>query len=907
MSDILRDHALTHIWAEPLQDHQHRIKPSRITPRSGAYKEVKVMWERVPLPNFNNAIDKRSFHVYQIGQVPSFLFAIEMIQKTWYRADELVAAHNTVIDVYADNGAIIPRNHFYLYQNYDGNMLLAIVKDAVYLGDETVVTPYLETLTARYSLDDHPITIRFYNNGLTHSETWLNSAANPVQILRDHFAFITNAATYTSFMAQVNSIRNSYNGQGGGLFFLDGFLISPPTGYRDEYSGKQLYFQYDETIKTIQQFEMAKVPGFRSIIDNRKDKYLLLSQSTDKKLEYFDDCDFYIINKDINGKYRGVRVDVFDHGVVRQLTHNAWSLTQDQVIYPASWHDFLSDIQGLTILVVVRYGGMNRGIEFQSNRIEELYHLSYNQILAAMSGANSTMPEWTAPNLENSDYMKVMSSQSKDITNVMVEDAYGYNAATKAVAKALYSVVDGKVTVDDGMSIPWEVNIPNADKLATKRVFFWYDAVGTLLGWTTNNTLAKTINVPALYSAATKVEVITGDLVVGVGETGTVSDVVNVTDPGYGYFGYRNYVCNIVSGAPDNKWIDVTDSVFCDYVTPTTGTPYVRWNYALLDAANYYPATRIANKVNIHTPYFNPSTFTGVMDYTINRISNSTLKQLEVPPGHVDVFMNGQILIMNLDYYYANPGNIIIVRKPSVAIGDVRVTIRFYGYADKVTNKPFVPRDQGFIRNGRLSANRKYNPWHDRDIRVIVDGKLKLPSEVTFADRGSPAGSLIYDGKPYAVEDYQSLVEPFTSQKTVDYIAEAMEIDTRVSQYLTPRLPEPAVSDEYITPYRHQLYSPIMGMFVQLCMRNVINDAAVDLEANDESILRDYGFIANTYGPFDPVVLGYDPDYVYVHPHPFINTVEVTSKQYAFLEKVNRVFLKGEIDLTSSVTIRSGT
>ena len=45
MSDILRNHALTHIWAEPLQDHQHRIKPSRITPRSGAYKEVNVMWE----------------------------------------------------------------------------------------------------------------------------------------------------------------------------------------------------------------------------------------------------------------------------------------------------------------------------------------------------------------------------------------------------------------------------------------------------------------------------------------------------------------------------------------------------------------------------------------------------------------------------------------------------------------------------------------------------------------------------------------------------------------------------------------------------------------------------------------------------------------------------------------------
>jgi len=907
MSDILRNHALTHIWAEPLQDHQHRIKPSRITPRTGAFKEVNVMWEKVPLPNYNNATDKRIFHVYQLGQVPPFIFALELTQRVWYRADDLVMEFNTVIDVYADNGAIIPRNHYYLYQNYDGNLLLAIVNDVIYLGDETKTTPYQEVIKARYSLDDHPITIRFYNNGLTHAEAWLDTAVNPSQILKDFATRITSVGTYTAFMVQVNNIRQSYNGQGGGLFFLDGFLISEPNGYRDEYSGKQLYFQYDETIKSIQQFEIHDIPGFRSDRDYRKDKYLLLSQSTDKKLEYFDDCDFYVVNKDINGYFKGVRIDVYDESVVRQLTHNAWSLSQDQVIYPSQWHDFLSDVTGLTLLVVVRFGGMNRGIEFQNNRIEELYHLSYNEVLQAMSGVNSTMPEWAAPELENSAYMRVMSSQEKDITDTLVEDAYGYNAATKAVAKSLYVVTDGIVTIDDGLNIAWDINDPNGLKTSTKRTFFWYDVNGTLLGYTVNNSLAKTVVVPVQYSEATKLEVIAGDLVIGVGDSGVTSDEATVPDNAFGYFGYRNYVCNIVNGAPDEKWIDVTDSIFCDYIKPPTGSPYIRWNYALLNAANYYPATRFANTVNIHHPYFNPTTFNGVFDYQINRISNASMKPLQVPPGHVDVFMNGEILVKDLDFYYVNPGSIVVVRKPVVAVGDVRITIRFYGYANKKTNKPFSPRDQGFIKNGLLSANQKFNPWHDRDIRIVVAGKLKLASEVTFADVGSPQGDLLYDGKPYAVEDYQSLVEPFTSKKTVDYIADAMEIDKRVSDYLTPRLPEPVISDEYITPYRHQLYSPIMGTFIQMCLRNIINDTAVDLEATDESILRDYGYIANAYGSFDPVVLGHDPDYVYVHPHPFINTVEVTSKQYAFLEKVNRVFLKGELDLTSSVTIRSGT
>lgn len=907
MSDILRNHALSHIWAEPLQDHQHRIKPSRISPRTGAYKEVNVMWEKVPLPNYSNPADKRVFHVYQLGQVPPFIFALELTKRNWYRADDLVMEFNTVIDVYADNGAIIPRNTYYLYYNYDGNLLLAIVLDTVHLGDETKTTPYLEVLKAPYSLDDHPVTVRFYHNGLIHADAWLDVANDPHHVLKDCVATITNTTTFNTFMSQVATIRNHYNGQGGGLFFLDGFLVSEPVGYKDEYRGKQLYYQYDETVKSIQLFNINEVPGFRSVLDTRKDKYLLLSTSTDMKLEYFDDCDFYLINRDSNGQYKGVRIDVYDLGVVRQVTHNAWAVTQDQVIYPTQWHGFLSGVNNLTILVLVRYGGMNRGIEFQSNRIEELYHLPRNEILEAMSGVNSTMIEWSAPNLENSAYMKVMSSQSKDITNTLVEDAYGYNAATKAVAKALYPVVDGMVTIDDGLTIPWEVNIPDAQKTSSKRVFFWYDADGVLLGYTVNNSLAKNIPVPVLYSTAAKLEVITGDLVTGVGDAGIVSDVETVVDNAYGYFGYRNYVCSIVSGTPDEKWVDVTNSVFCDYITPTVGTPYVRWNYALLDAAHYYPATRFANTVNIHTPYFNPSTFTGVFDYTISRISNATLKPLQVPPGHVDVFMNGVILIKDLDFYYSNPGNIIIVRKPTVDIGDVRITIRFYGYANKKTNQPFTPRDQGFIKNGLLSANQKFNPWHDRDIRIVVDGKLKFPSEVTFADAGSETGNLIYDGKPYAVEDYQSLVEPFMSKKTVDYIADAMDIDKRVSDYLTPRLPEPTVSDQYIIPYRHQLYSPVMGLFIQLCVTNTITDAIVDIEAADESILRDYGYVMDTYGSFDPVVIGHDPDYVYVHPHPFINTVEVTSKQYAFLEKVNRVFLKGELDLTSSVTIRSGT
>mgnify|MGYP003622146610 FL=1 len=105
MTDILRDHALTHVWAEPLQDRQHRVKPNRVSPSIGFYKEATVMWERIPLPNYGNEIDTRSFHVYPIGQLPPMFFALTLEKRKWYSAAALVQANNTVIDLIADNGS----------------------------------------------------------------------------------------------------------------------------------------------------------------------------------------------------------------------------------------------------------------------------------------------------------------------------------------------------------------------------------------------------------------------------------------------------------------------------------------------------------------------------------------------------------------------------------------------------------------------------------------------------------------------------------------------------------------------------------------------------------------------------------------------------------------------------------
>lgn len=909
MTTILKDHALNNIWAAPLQDLQHRVKPSRLSPDIGFYNEAKVMWERIPLPDYNSGLKPKGWHVYGIGQLPLGKFALDDLTKQkWYLASDITNKYNVVVDLYADNGCVIPRNNYYLWVNYDNNIILAVERNGANLGTVKTTNSYQETFDVPYSLDDHGVTIRFYNNAITHTKEWLDTAPNPVHHLTDVIVKITKPSEFANFVARVAAVEASYKGVGKGIYYRDGFVVSKPSAYDPAYLGSIFSYQYDETVKDIRFFDIHNLPGFQSILDRNKKKYLLVSNTNTSRLEYYDDCDYYLVTKeDATMRYRGVAIDPYNQTAVRQVTHDAWSVTEDSVELLTIQHPDMPAKNTLSIMVKVRNGGMVRGIGLQANRVEELYHLDHAQRLEAMAGVNSTVPEWRAANLENSAYIRLMGSPLSKIDDDLVEEAYGYNAATFAVARSV-SVVDGKrqITITPGHNIPWDSKKPTPQAIDARRVLFWYDAAGKYLGNSVSNSAVATINVPASFPTAVVAEIITGDLVTGVGDVSTYPDQAKVMDYNYGYYGYRNYVCGINNGVLDHKWIDVTDTAFCNYITPKDGsTPYIEWQYGLLDQVGYYPATRFADKVNVHHPVFKKASFSGVLEYDINKIANAKMSLLGVPPGFITVWMDGESLVENLDYYYRAGGNIAVVKTPKDTIDNTRIVIRFHGFMNPKTKKPFAPRDIGFVKNGVLSVNQVFNPWHDRDIRISVGGSFKLPTEVQFAEAGSGnVGNRYLDGMVYSVEDYQSLVEPFTSKQTIPYKMDSLDIDQRVSDYLTERLPENDPHNEYITPARHELYSPVMARFIQLMLLGTITDATVETEMRDEGILERYGWICKQYQDCDPVLLGFDPDYVSVQPHPFNNPVEVTGNQYAFLERVNRIFLKSALDLTNAVKIK---
>lgn len=912
MTNILRNHALKNVWAESVQDTQYRIRPNRISPRGGYFKVANVLWETINLPFASDVTDKTSYHLYSLGQLPAWLFKLELDVGKWYRLDEFINVNNTVVNVYVDNGALVPRSIAYLYQNFDQNFILAIARTNVDFGSEEKQNSYGETITVPYSLDKHGINVRFYTNAVIQSEEWREQAIDPLHTLRDVSMLIENQSDYFSYMNQCNAIEAEYMDnsgeipvpQGMGLYFVDGFLCSKPSGYSDTYVGKVMSFQYDETIREVEYFRIDETTSYKSDKDPRLNKYLLVSKTNYEKIDFFDDLDFYVVYR-YNDKIKGVAIDGFETESIRQVTHNAYAINTNKVLALSNAHQFLNNIMLLEIMVVYRNGGMRHGLGFQANRIEDLYHLPYSEVVEAMSLVESNVEFWRAPDLENSAYIDVMSSKENKITNERIEEAYGYNAIGKNLHKSIYKVSEGKVQLDPAFGLSTELFKPTPNLLLSKRCFFWYNEDGELLGYSTDQTVNLSITVPAEYSTAVYVEAFIGSLKIGLESNGSHRDQEYVYDYDYGYFGYRNYVCNVVGAGIDNNWTDVTDGPYCDYYPSENGNPpYVKWNYALLNQANLYPMTKFANVISLRAFTITSTSLVNALTVQLSVLDNAILNPLGASPAHVDVFMNNKPLIENLDYYFSNGGQLTITRQVQVGT-TANILVRFYGYGNPETNKSFKPRDVGFVKNGILSHNNVFNVTHDRCVRINVGGQLRTVDDVSFAEE-VPMG-LHLDGKPYSVEDYQPLIEPYTSRKSVDFQMESIAVDQVVSNYLTAHLPEPTPVNQYIQGELWEVYSPIMSTFIQLMSKNMLPDAILQMWTNDATVFSNTAPVVEMYRSHDPILQGFDPEYVLVRPYPFKTLVEVSSLQYATLERINRLHLNSVIDLTDYVTIRAGS
>lgn len=877
MGGLLVEHAVANVWCEPIQDRQEITALARLT-KNAVSGFVNVLWGRIVLPPIAG-LTRPTFHVYQIGALSATLFDIVIEIDTWVNLRDVVVLNNVIIDVFFLNGCKVPLDTMYLRQNKDGNLILAIqyLPRINYLGSD---------------LDNSTLYIRFYANALYDTVAWRATANHPDQPIQVVCQYIKTQVDFTTFITQVNQITALYT-QGYGVYYIDGYAFNPLLGFDTSYLGKHLSFIWDSSVKHTQVFNITTLPQFTSDVDPNIVKYLAVMDSVYDTIDYFDDIDVYIKHPVTSQQVFLARLR---KETCRQVTHNAYSLSKRNV------DDFLTLLNwpvNSSVVFIVRQGGLNRGLFPQHNRIEELYKLSYSQIITAMT-TNTVVPEWSARALENSAYIRLMGSSIDTITAGLVEEAYGYNASTKVIANPLM-----RVNTD---SVPF-VNLSNLmstpDKITNsgKRVIYHYKD-GLLEGHLNNNALFQDYYLPPTFNDSDTVEAFNANAIANI--TGILYDQ-DVTSHRLKQYGFRCYVCALIGGVPSEIWYDVTDGPYHYYNADGNNgnnfTPTLVWDYGLLSAANLFPCVKINDVHYIHTPPTLTPNFRGYIQFELLEdvvwFGTPTTRRFRVPVGVIDVFMDGYSLIQDLDYFVED-GVVTIVKKPYTLPEDTVIFVRAYGSPSPVTMAPDLPREAGFVRAGILSVNGVYDIRNDRNIRVILSGKMKHRDEVKFAENSD--GILTTDGKPYAISDYALPVENFTTKTLIPYRTEALDLDERVMNYMTTLLPEPTIPNGVIHVERWELVSPFCSAILHALLNGFLSTGQLDMNYTDSQV---DGWLVN-YLPLlsvDPCIRPIDLRYVVIYPHPYNYMVSVTESQYRFMDYLVNRFLFNRTDLTPAVFI----
>lgn len=900
MTSILRAHALANIWCEPIQDKQYLIGPRRLTKVGGALKTALVLWDNIPLPNANSLIDKTPYHVYHVGQLDPSIFNFDLPTGVWVDAITLMQTNNLVIDVYFDNGCLIPKSFIYLRKNVDKNLILGIKnKYDITYGNKT--------------LDVDSINLRFYSNARYDSNEWLSQPNVNNLGIRVVEKLILSQQDFLSFKSEIAAIQIAYS-LGKGIYFEDGFIINEPIAWETKWLNKRLSFYYDQSALEFSLNKLSTLPTFESELDVGYTKYLLLRETDYNMIDFYDDIDIYLVSKE-GTNYKGVVLPRKHLNVVRMITHNAISIRVDLIDNLKTQHSFLADTSKLYICLFVREGGMKRGLIQQHVRVEEMYKLNYSQRITALTDQNE-IPTWLAAKLENSYYTKLMATDIEDINEGLVDLTYGYNAATKIAANPIQTITN--LTTISYFNVPPVLEVNDKITNTPKQTTYCYDNQGLLLGWFNSHYNYNYIPLPTGLTNVSFVETFNY-------QTSSTRDgcfyETDITSHDLKQYGFRAYACPIVGGVPSEVWFDVTDTAYYDYNPEGTlangFVPTLKWNKFLEDMANLHTCVKIDNVMNIFTAPSLVPNFVGYIKFTVQTevdwLGNGTFvtRPQKLPPAAIDVFMNGTSLIEDLDYYVKWP-EIVIVKRPTVLPNAVNIQVRTYGLCQPTNplshNKP---REQGFVKGGILSVNRIYNIRNDRNTRIIVADKLRTKDSVRFAE--STPGPLSIDGRPYALYDYPISCTNFTEQKTVPFRQESIMVDEQVSDYLTGKIPEDTVTYPKIIDAKWDVVSPFCSAIIHAFGTGFLNSGELNTPYTDSQIdvwVTPYKHLL----AFDPCVLHENEDehcadnqryheYVIIYPHPYFEFMTVTQKQYAFLERIISIYLNNRTDLTPSVNI----
>jgi hypothetical protein len=921
----LVDYAIKNMWGNPELDSQYQIKLARVSGKYGYINDFVYMGKRRYLPTVADF-----YHVFTLGGLDTGFWNFGNRGKSWYPVDTWVTAaafsknRAVAIDVYKGDGSMFPREGTFIMPTFDGVTLVAVPVNNNFL------IPLDKSLYIHcYSTDINPASI---------------SQADELKYSFGHIGSIYKSAV------DFDRVKVNYNAwkafnMGMVLFYHNG-EIKPITSVTLK-TGDLIEATYDPSIEKIVSYDYSTMPDYLSIVDNKR-KVILFPNFNEKPrvYRYYDDCHFYVYNKRNNFGYYFNRNTI---SAIRQLTHQDYGVSADYIEYLGSRlisEDTTKQTTIKDIRVTVAYHATRWKFELgpTSSRINDLYLLEDpNQILRAMTGNASNIKEWKASSLENSATNNVLNGRVQNLTSCTVREGLGYHGNSVAVSgtpwymPATFPGTPGftplyetaPFTTGLGYTVPptyvqsstayeYDVNGLLIRKVPVRNQYYYApQADCAYVEWALGN--ASTFLDYVISKDKVKIRMGYGFRVYKAAwfidpdyDPTEIEKEVKISQDGTNPYGVNGKELRIYredeytwsgdetmppGGWATGDWIDITDT---DEYSIVDG--YIVFNF---DTENYvgmvvFDTTHLYNEFELsHIDY--SLSFGITFKWAVGGI------QLPIEPGQIDIWMNRHPLIEGVDYIMDFP-NVYIISKMWQKEGTQFIQYRGTGLSK---NGLVNTSELGFVADGVIGYNGRYNLRIDRPTKTIINGRLYLSDKVDWAEtKGHGSNMTALNGYPYEVKHIYVPTKYVDWYNTYWGYEDSLTLDKTVSDYLTANVqykPKQPTKVEYMAGDKYTLFSPFLSKIVNDLVLGFL-DAPVpsgvavpySYQLVDD-LLKDYLWLLK----YDPITVGLDLRYFTVHPYSNLATVTVTPNQLTLISIVNERYLQSKVKIEGHFEVKN--
>lgn len=922
----LVDYAIKNMWGNPELDSQYQIKLARVSGSLGLINDFVYLGKRRYLPTVGDF-----YHVFTLGGLDPGFWNFGNRGKSWYPVDSWATASDYArnravsIDVYKADGSMFPREGTYIMPCFDGVTLVAIPTNKNFL------------LPLDKSLYIHCYSTDINTNTIT--------AANQVKY---NLGYVGSVYKSVADFDRVKLNYNTWKAFNMGLvsFYHNGEL-KPITSITTPASGDLIEATYDPSIERVVSYDYSTMPDYLSTLDSKRKVILFPGfNETPRMYRYYDDCRFYVYNKRNNFGYYFNRNSV---DAVRQLTHQDYGMAAEYIEFLGNRLIAEDSTKATTIKdirVTVAYHATRWKFELgpTSSRINDLYLLEYpKQILAAMTGNASNVNEWRAATLENSPTNKVLNGVVQNLTSCTVREGLGYHGDSIAVSNtpwympATFPGTPGFTPLYETAPFTSGLGYTVPPTYVQSSTAYEYDVGGLLIR-----------KVPVINQYYYKPGPDTAYVEWALGNASSYLDYVISKDKvkirmGYGFRVYKapwfidpdynpedpvNEIAISKTGAnpyppngkelriyregeytwppggimppggwPVGDWVDITDTDEYEVVDGEIVFKFDTVNYVGMVV---FDTTHLYNEFEL-THIDHSLSFGITFEWPVGGLL------LPIEPGQIDIWMNRHPLIENVDYVMDFP-NVYIISKMWLKEGAQFIQYRGTGLSK---NGLVRTSELGFVADGVIGYNGRYNLRIDRPTKTIINGRLYLTDKVDWAETlGHGSNMTALNGYPYEVKHI------YVPTKYVDWYDtywgydKSIALDKTVSDYLTANVqykPRAPTNIQYMAGDKYTLFSPFLSKIVNDL---VLGFLTAPVPSGDEvpysyqlvdDLTREYQWLLK----YDPITIGLDLRYFTVHPYSNYDTVTVTPDQLTFISIVNERYLQSKIKIEGHFEVKN--